>query len=172
MRAAGAPGTMAGVELSSVRLEVPDGTNLILAQSHFIKTVEDVHEALAGSSPVLRFGLGFCEASGPRLIRRSGNDEGLIDAAVRGAGAIGAGHALLVLLRDGFPVNVLNQLKAVPEICHVYCATANPVEVIVAVTAQGRGILGVVDGQPPLGVESDGDVDERRRLLRAIGYKL
>ena len=166
------PGTMAGVELSSVKLEVPDGVNLILAQSHFIKTVEDVHEALVGSSPVLRFGIGFCEASGPRLVRRSGNDEELVAAAVRGVEAIGAGHALLVLLRDGFPLNVLNQLKAVPEVCHVFCATANPVEVIVAVTAQGRGILGVVDGEPPLGVEADADVDERRRLLRAIGYKL
>jgi uncharacterized protein len=161
-----------GMELSSVRLEVPDDANLILAQSHFIKTVEDVHEALVGSSPTLRFGIGFCEASGPRLVRRSGNDDELVAAAVRGAEALGAGHSLLVLLREGFPVNVLNQLKAVPEICHVYCATANPVEVIVAATPQGRGILGVVDGEPPLGVETPADVDERRRLLRTIGYKL
>jgi adenosine/AMP kinase len=160
------------VELSSVPLEVPDDVNVILAQSHFIKTVEDVHEALAGSSPVLRFGIGFCEASGPRLVRRSGNDEELITAAVRCAETIGAGHSLVILLREGFPVNVLNQLKAVPEICHVYCATANPVEVIVAETPLGRGILGVVDGSPPVGVETPADVDERRRLLRAIGYKL
>ena len=160
------------VELVSVRLEVPDDVNLILAQSHFIKTVEDVHEALIGSSPTLRFGIAFCEASGARLVRHSGNDDELIAAAVRGAEAIAAGHSLLVLLRDGFPLNVLNQLKLVPEICHVYCATANPVEVIIAVTAQGRGILGVVDGEPPLGVEAEADIAERRRLLRAIGYKL
>ena len=160
------------MELVSVRLEVPDDVNLILAQSHFIKTVEDVHEALIGSSPTLRFGIAFCEASGARLVRHSGNDDELIAAAVRGAEAIGAGHALLVLLREGFPLNVLNQLKLVPEICHVYCATANPTEVIIAVTAQGRGILGVVDGEPPLGVEAEADIAERRRLLRTIGYKL
>ena len=160
------------MDLVSVRLEVPDDVNLILAQSHFIKTVEDVHEALIGSSPALRFGIGFCEASGARLVRHSGNDDELIAAAVRGAEAIGAGHALLVLLRDGFPLNVLNQLKLVPEICHVYCATANPVEVIIAITSQGRGILGVVDGEPPLGVEAEADIADRRRLLRTIGYKL
>ena len=160
------------MEIVSVRLEVPDDVNLILAQSHFIKTVEDVHEALIGSSPTLRFGIAFCEASGARLVRHSGNDDELIAAAVRGAEAIGAGHALLVLLREGFPLNVLNQLKLVPEICHVYCATANPTEVIIAVTAQGRGILGVVDGEPPLGVEAEADIAERRRLLRTIGYKL
>ena len=160
------------METVAVRLEVPDDVNLILAQSHFIKTVEDVHEALIGSSPTLRFGIAFCEASGARLVRRSGNDDELIAAAVRAAEAIGAGHSLLVLLRDGFPLNVLNQLKLVPEICHVYCATANPVEVIIAGTAQGRGILGVIDGEPPLGVENEADIAERRRLLRAIGYKL
>ena len=160
------------MELVSVRLEVPDDVNLILAQAHFIKTVDDVHEALIGSSPTLRFGIGFCEASGARLVRHSGNDDELIAAAVRGAETIGAGHSLLVLLRDGFPLNVLNQLKLVPEICHVYCATANPVEVIIAVTSQGRGILGVVDGEPPLGVEAEADIAERRRLLRTIGYKL
>jgi adenosine/AMP kinase len=160
------------MELSVVRLEKPDAVNLILGQSHFIKTVEDVHEARAGASPVLRFGVAFCEASGARLVRRSGNDEALVDLATRNARALGTGHAFVVLLREGFPVNVLNQLKAVPEVCRIYCATANAVEVIVAETGLGRGILGVVDGESPLGVETAEDVQERMRLLRAIGYKL
>jgi adenosine/AMP kinase len=144
----------------------------VLALSHFIKTVEDVHEVLAGSSPHLRFGLAFCEASGPRLVRRSGNDDELIELAVRNALAIGAGHALVVFLRDGYPVNVLNQLKQVPELCRIYCATANPVTVVVAESDAGRGILGVIDGEPPLGVETDADVSDRKALLRTIGYKL
>jgi adenosine/AMP kinase len=155
-----------------VPLEVPEGLNLILGQAHFIKTVEDLYEALAGSSPYLRFGLAFCEASGPRLVRRAGNDEALVARAVEHALAVGAGHSFVVLLREGFPVNVLNQVKAVPEVCHVYCATANPVQVLVAVTDQGRGILGVVDGQAPLGVETAADERDRKRLLRDIGYKL
>jgi adenosine/AMP kinase len=160
------------MELSVVRLEKPDEVNLILGQSHFIKTVEDVHEALAGASPVLRFGVAFCEASGARLVRRSGNDEALVDLATRNALALGTGHAFVVLLREGFPVNVLNQLKAVPEVCRIYCATANAVDVIVAETELGRGVLGVVDGESPLGVETAADVQERMRLLRTIGYKL
>ena len=155
-----------------VPVEVPEGVNLILGQAHFIKTVEDLYEALAGSSPHLRFGLAFCEASGPRLVRRAGNDDDLVDLAVRHALAVGAGHSFVVFLREGFPVNVLNQVKAVPEVCHVFCATANPVQVLVAVTDLGRGILGVVDGQPPLGVETAADEQDRRRLLRDIGYKL
>lgn len=155
-----------------VPLEVPEGLNLILGQAHFIKTVEDLYEALAGSSPHLRFGLAFCEASGPRLVRRAGNDEALVERAVEHAVAVGAGHSFVVLLREGFPVNVLNQVKAVPEVCHVYCATANPVQVLVAVTGQGRGILGVVDGHSPLGVETAADEQDRKRLLRDIGYKL
>lgn len=155
-----------------VPLEVPEGLNLILGQAHFIKTVEDLYEALAGSSPHLRFGLAFCEASGPRLVRRAGNDEDLVAGAVERALAVGAGHSFVVLLREGFPVNVLNQVKAVPEVCHVYCATANPVQVLVAVTGQGRGILGVVDGHSPLGVETAADEQDRKRLLRDIGYKL
>lgn len=155
-----------------VPLEVPEGLNLILGQAHFIKTVEDLYEALAGSSPHLRFGLAFCEASGPRLVRRAGNDEALVERAVEHAVAVGAGHSFVVLLREGFPVNVLNQVKAVPEVCHVYCATANPVQVLVAVTGQGRGILGVVDGHAPLGVETAADEQDRKRLLRDIGYKL
>jgi uncharacterized protein len=160
------------VELLTVPVEKPDDLNVILAQSHFIKTVEDVHEVLAGSSPHLRFGIAFCEASGPRLVRRSGNDEELVELAVRNAVAIGAGHGLVVFLREGYPVNVLNQLKQVPELCRIYCATANPVTVVVAETDAGRGILGVIDGEPPLGVETEDDVADRKALLRTIGYKL
>ncbi len=160
------------MELSTVQVEKPDDLNVVLGQSHFVKTVEDLHEALAGSSPFLRFGLAFCESSGPRLVRRAGNDEELVELAVRNALAIGAGHSFVVFLRDGFPVNVLNQLKQVPEVCRIFCATANPVEVVVAETDQGRGILGVVDGGGPLGVERDEDVAARYELLRRLGYKL
>jgi adenosine/AMP kinase len=159
------------MELSLVAIDKPDELNLVLGQAHFIKAVDDLHEALAGSSPHLRFGVAFCESSGPRLVRRSGNDQDLIELAVRNLLAIGAGHAFLVFLREGFPVNVLNQLKQVPEVCRIFCATANPVQVIVAETDQGRGILGVVDGAAPLGVEADDDVDIRRELLRRLGYK-
>ena len=159
------------MELRTVPVEKPDDANVILGQSHFIKTVDDVYEALAGSSHRLRFGLAFCEASGPCLVRRAGNDEELVGLAVRNALAIGAGHCLVVLLREGFPVNVLNALKQVPEVCHVYCATANPLEVVVAETGQGRAILGVVDGAPPAGVETDEDVVERKELLRRLGYR-
>ena len=160
------------MELSSVRVDPPDGAQVIVGQAHFVKTVEDVHEALAGSSPHLRFGVAFCEASGVRLIRRSGNDDELVEAATSAALAIGAGHAFVVLLRDGFPVNVLNQLKLVPEVCRLYCATANELEVLVAETGQGRGIVGVVDGRSPLGVETAADALERKELLRTLGYKL
>ena len=160
------------MELLSVRIEKPEDLNLILGQSHFIKTVEDLHEALVGSSPHLRFGIAFCESSGPRLVRRAGNDDELVDLATRNALAIAAGHAFIVFLREGYPVNVLNQVKQVPEVCRIYCATANPVEVLIAETDQGRGIVGVVDGGPPLGVETDDDVTARKQLLRAIGYKL
>lgn len=160
------------MELKAVPIDKPDDVNVIVGQSHFVKTVEDLHEALVGTSPHLRFGIAFCESSGPRLVRRTGNDEELIRLAVENALRIGAGHSFLVFLREGYPVNVLNQVKAVPEVCRVFCATANPVEVVVAETSQGRGILGVVDGGPPLGVESEDDVAERTALLRAIGYKL
>jgi adenosine/AMP kinase len=155
-----------------VVIEPPEGVNLVLGQAHFIKTVEDVYEALAGSSPHLRFGLAFCEASGPRLVRRAGNDARLVDQAVQHALAVGAGHSFVVLMREGFPVNVLNQLKAVPEVCQIYCATANPTQVIVVRTDQGRGVIGVVDGEPPLGVETADDERARKVLLRQIGYKL
>jgi adenosine/AMP kinase len=159
------------MELSVVEIEKPDDLNLVLGQAHFVKTVDDLHEALAGSSPHLRFGLAFCEASGPRLIRRSGNDPELVELAVRNLLAVGAGHVFLVFLREGFPVNVLNQLKQVPEVCRVFCATANPVQVVVAATERGRGVLGVVDGATPLGVEGEDDVRARRELLRTLGYK-
>ena len=155
-----------------VSLEKPEELNVILGQSHFIKTVEDLHEALAGAVPGLRFGIAFCESSGPRLVRHSGNDPELVELATRNALEVGAGHSFIVLLREGFPVNVLNQIKLVPEVCRIYCATANPVQVIVAETAAGRGILGVVDGGSPLGVETEADIASRKDLLRKIGYKL
>jgi uncharacterized protein len=160
------------IELLTVAVDNPEELNLILGQSHFIKTVEDLHEALAGAVPGLRFGIAFCESSGPRLVRRSGNDDELVELATRNALAIGAGHSFLIFLRGGFPVNVLNQVKLVPEVCRIYCATANPVQVIVCETASGRGILGVVDGGSPLGVENEADIAARRELLRQIGYKL
>jgi adenosine/AMP kinase len=158
------------VELRVVPIEMPEDVNLVLAQSHFIKTVEDVFEALAGSAPHLRFGLAFCEASGPCLVRRAGNDGELVELAVRNALAVGAGHSLVVFLREGYPINVLNALKQVPEVCRIYCATANPVEVVLGETAQGRAILGVVDGSPPKGVETEEDVAARKELLRRLGY--
>lgn len=160
------------MEIQLVAIEKPEDLNLVLGQAHFIKSVEDIHEALVGVSPHLRFGVAFCEASGKCLVRSSGNDEQLVKLAVRNASAIGAGHSFVVLLRQGYPVNVLNQLKAVPEVCNVYCATANAVEVVIAETSLGRGILGVIDGSAPLGVESEEDVRERKALLRSIGYKL
>jgi adenosine/AMP kinase len=163
---------MAGMELSAIPVDKPDDLNVIIGQAHFIKTVEDVHEALAGVSPHLRFGVAFCEASGPCLVRRSGNDEELVALATENALTVAAGHTFFVFLRDGFPVNVLNQLKQVPEVCRIFCATANAVEVVVAETEFGRGIVGVIDGRPPAGVETEDDVADRKQLLRAIGYKL
>jgi uncharacterized protein len=160
------------IGLHAVPVEKPEELNVIVGQAHFIKTVEDLHEALVGAVPQLRFGIAFCESSGPRLVRRSGNDPELIELATRNALAIGAGHSFIVFLRDGFPVNVLNQVKLVPEVCRIYCATANPIQVIVGETTAGRGILGVVDGGSPLGVETEPDVEARKQLLRQIGYKL
>jgi uncharacterized protein len=155
-----------------VPVDKPDDLNVVIGQAHFIKTVEDLHEAMVGVSGSLRFGLAFCEASGPRLVRHSGNDPELVELATRNALAIAAGHCFVLFVREGFPVNVLNPIKAVPEVCTIYCATANPVEVLVAVTRRGRGVVGVVDGEPPLGVESEQDIAARHDLLRAIGYKL
>ena len=146
------------MELTAVPIDKPEDLNFVLGQSHFIKTVEDLYEALVGSSPHLKFGIAFCESSGPRLVRRAGNDDELVELATRNALAIGAGHAFIVFLREGFPVNVLNQIKMVPEVCRIYCATANPAEVLVAETDGGRGIVGVVDGGTPLGVETEEDV--------------
>jgi adenosine/AMP kinase len=159
------------MDLKTVRIEKPEDLNFILGQSHFIKTVEDLFETLAGSSPHLKFGIAFCEASGPRLVRTAGNDQELVALATRNAQAIGAGHSFIVFLKDGYPVNVLNQIKQVPEVCRVFCATANPAEVVITETAQGRAILGVVDGGSPLGVETDKDVQERKAMLRKFGYK-
>jgi len=160
------------VDLTAVPVTKPDDLNVIIGQSHFIKTVEDLHEALIGVSPHLRFGLAFCEASGVRLIRHSGNDPDLVDLAVENAQAIAAGHSFIVFLREGYPVNVLSAVRQVPELCGIFCATANTVEVLVAETDLGRGIIGVIDGQPPLGVESESDQTDRKLLLRQIGYKL
>jgi adenosine/AMP kinase len=160
------------VDIEVVPLGKPEDVNVIVGQSHFIKTVEDLHEALAGVGGTLRFGVAFCEASGARLVRRTGNDDDLVALAVDAALAIGAGHAFVIMLQGGFPVNVLNQVKAVPEVCSIYCATANPVQLLVAVTEAGRGVAGVIDGEPPVGVETEQDVADRRDLLRAIGYKL
>jgi adenosine/AMP kinase len=160
------------VDITTVRIEKPDDLNLILGQSHFIKTVEDLYEALVGSVPGLRFGLAFCESSGPCLVRWAGNDDELVKLAQENARAIGAGHSFVVFLREGFPINVLNAVKMVPEVCRIFCATANPVEVVVGQTEQGRAILGVVDGSSPLGVETDADIADRKELLRRFGYKL
>jgi len=160
------------MQLSTVEIEKPEATNFILGQTHFIKSVEDLHEALVGAVPGIQFGLAFCEASGKRLVRRSGTQDGLIEMATRNASRIAAGHCFIVFLGDGFfPINVLNTIKAVPEVCRIFCATANPTQVLVAETDQGRGIVGVVDGMPPLGVEAEDDVRWRKDLLRAIGYK-
>jgi hypothetical protein len=160
------------MDIATVRVDKPEDLNVILGQAHFIKTVEDLHEALVGAVPGLRFGIAFNEASGPRLVRRSGNDPELVDLVVRSAEAIGAGHLFVIALRDGFPINVLNAVKAVPEVCRIFCATANPLEVVVGVSEQGRAVLGVVDGEPPLGVETNSDETERKDLLRRFGYKL
>jgi adenosine/AMP kinase len=164
------------MELTSVRIERPEGMedlNIILGQSHFIKTVDDLHEALVTTVPGIKFGLAFCEASGPCLVRASGTDEILIEVAKRNARALSAGHSFFIILGEGFwPLNVLPRISAVPEVCHIFCATANPVEAIIAQTEQGRGILGVVDGFASMGIETEQDAQDRRSLLRAIGYKL
>lgn len=161
------------MELKTVRIDKPEATNFILGQSHFIKTVEDLHEALVGAVPGIRFGLAFCEASGKCLVRYSGNDATMVALAKENARDIGAGHTFVIFLADGFfPVNVLNAVKMVPEVCRIFCATANPTEVIVAETEQGRGIVGVIDGARPKGVETEEDIAWRKGFLRQIGYKL
>ncbi|MBI4203739.1 MAG: adenosine-specific kinase [Betaproteobacteria bacterium] len=161
------------MELITVRIEKPETANFILGQTHFIKTVEDIHETLVGAVPGIKFGLAFCEASGKCLIRSSGTEPAMLELARTNAQALGAGHTFIIFLGDGFyPVNVLNAVKMVPEVCRIFCATANPTEVILAETEQGRGILGVVDGFRPKGVEGEADVAWRKNLLRQIGYKL
>jgi len=159
------------MELKLVPLEVPEGANLILGQSHFIKTVEDVYEALVNTVPQMKFGVAFNEASGPCLIRVDGNDEAMREAAVKNAAAVGAGHIFVVVMRDGYPINVLGRIKDAPEVCNIFCATANAVQVVVAESEQGRGVLGVIDGASPKGVETDDDAAARRSFLRKIGYK-
>ena len=160
------------METQVIKIENPDNKNFIFGQSHFIKTVEDLHEVLVGSAPGIKFGLAFCEASGDRLIRTSGTSDAMIGLALKNAKTVGAGHTFFIFLENAFPINVLNAVKAVPEVCHIFCATANPVEVIVAKTPLGRGVLGVIDGQPPRGVEKSADVKKRKDFLRMIGYKV
>ena len=161
------------MELVVVQIDKPEAVNFILGQSHFIKTVEDLHEALVSTVPGIKFGLAFCESSGPALVRASGTDEELVELAKQNALALSAGHSFIIFLGEGFyPVNVLNAVKAVPEVCRIFCATANPVEVILAESEQGRGILGVIDGVKTKGVETEDDVAQRKAFLRMIGYKL
>lgn len=161
------------MELTTVRIEKPEMTNFVLGQSHFVKTVEDIHEALVSAVPGIKFGLAFCEASAKCLVRWSGTDEAMLELARNNALAIGAGHSFILFLGDGFfPINVLRAIRDVPEVCRIFCATANPTEVIVVETDQGRGILGVVDGNKPSGIEGQEDIDWRKGFLRQIGYKL
>ena len=160
------------MELTTVRVDIPEGCNIILGQTHFIKTAEDLYEIIATTVPQAKFGIAFTEASGPCLIRTEGNDDALVASCVKTLQAINAGHVFCIFLRNAFPVNVLNQIKACPEVCRIFCATANPLEVVVASTVQGKGIMGVIDGSSPKGVETASDRTERRQFLRKIGYKL
>ncbi|MBI3005188.1 MAG: adenosine-specific kinase [Ignavibacteriales bacterium] len=160
------------MELSILRIDKPEATNFILGQSHFIKTVEDIYEAVVQTNPQIKFGLGFCESSGPALVRWVGNDPNLIDVAKKNAKALSCGHCFILFLENGFPVNILNAIKGLPEVCNIYCATANPVEVVIAETEQGRGIMGVIDGVKTKGIETESDITTRKEFLRKIGYKL
>jgi len=159
------------MELKLVPLELPEGGNLILGQSHFIKTVEDIYEAIVNTVPQMKFGVAFNEASGPCLIRSDGNDPDLQALAIRNAASVAAGHTFVVVMRDGYPINVLGRIKDVPEVCSIFCATANPVQVVVAESEQGRGVLGVIDGSSPRGTETEEDAAKRQSFLRMIGYK-
>ena len=159
------------MELKTVRMRIPEGANLILGQSHFIKTVEDLYEIIVETVPQMKFGIAFNEASMARLVRVEGNDDGLKSVAAENAQALAAGHVFVIVIKDGYPINILNRVKDCPEVARVFCATANPLEVIVAETEQGRGVVGVVDGSSPLGIEQQADVEERQELLRKIGYK-
>lgn len=160
------------MELKAVTMTIPAECNLILGQTHFIKTVEDLYEIMVGISSQVKFGIAFCEASGPCLIRNAGNESTLQAIAIKNAQTLGAGHSFVIVLKDAYPINFLNAIKQCPEVCQIYCATANPVEVIVAETDQGKGILGVVDGFSPKGIETEEDIKERQKFLRRIGYKL
>lgn len=160
------------MELNTVSIEKPADMNFILGQSHFIKTVEDIYEIVVSTNPSMKFGLAFCESSGPALVRYIGNDQKLIEIAQKNAMKLGCGHSFILFMESGFPVNILNAIKNVTEVCNIYCATANPVEVIVAETEQGRGILGVIDGMKSKGIETDADIKYRKEFLRKIGYKL
>ena len=160
------------METTTVRVDIPEGCNIILGQTHFIKTAEDLYEIIATTVPQAKFGIAFTEASGPCLIRTEGNDDALIRACVATLGSLGAGHVFCIYLRDAFPVNVLNPIKNCPEVCRIFCATANPLEVVVASTSQGKGILGVIDGSSPRGAEQQSDRSQRKDFLRKIGYKL
>ncbi len=159
------------MDLHLVPLELPDGGNLILGQAHFIKSVEDIYEAIVNTVPQMKFGVAFNEASGPCLTRVDGNDDALKALAAKNALALAAGHVFVVVIREGYPINVLGRIKDVPEVCSIFCATANPVQAVVAQSEQGRGVLGVIDGFPPTGVETATDVEKRRNFLRMIGYK-
>lgn len=160
------------MKLTTVKIKKPEDLNFIFGQSHFIKTVEDIHEVLVNAVPGIKFGLAFCESSGPCLVRSSGTDEKLVKLAEKNALKIGAGHTFIVFLGNAYPINVLNAIKGVPEVCRIFCATANSVEVIVGETEQGRAVLGVVDGNSPKGIEKKEDEKERKEFLRKIGYKL
>lgn len=160
------------MELKIIKIEKPEELNFILGQAHFIKTVEDIHEALITAVPGIQFGLGFCESSGPRLVRYTGTDEEMIGLAVKNADALSAGHVFIIFLKNVFPINVLHAVKSVSEVVRIFCATANPTEVIIAETEQGRGVLGVIDGLSTIGIESEKDIRERKQILRKFGYKL
>jgi len=160
------------MDLKTVKIEKPADLNFILGQSHFIKTVEDLYEAIVQTVPSMKFGIGFCESTGPALVRHAGNDARLVELAQRNALALSAGHCFIIFMEGGFPLNILNTIKNVPEVCRIFCATANPVEVIVAETEQGRGILGVIDGVKTKGIETEADIKLRKDFLRKIGYKL
>ncbi len=160
------------MEITTITLEMPDDSNIILGQTHFIKTAEDLYEIISTAVPQAQFGIAFNEASGPCLIRTEGNNPGLADACAKNVESVGAGHVFCIILKNAFPINVLTQIKNCPEVCHIFCATANPVQVVVAETPQGRGVMGVIDGFSPRGKETPEDKAQRKEFLRKIGYKL
>ncbi|MFQ5964112.1 MAG: adenosine-specific kinase [Candidatus Scalinduaceae bacterium] len=159
------------MELETVKVEMPEGTNVIIGQTHFIKSIEDLYELMVGSVPNVRFGIAFCEASAECLVRTEGNDKELTEVAARNASSIASGHTFIILMKDAFPINVLNAIKNCQEVCSIFCATANPVEIVIAETELGRGVMGVIDGFVPKGIEDGNDISERKALLRKFGYK-